>query len=385
MGNETAGRKRLLIFIEWFTPAYKAGGPIRSVQNLIELLRDTVDIYVFAGDRDLGDTKSMSGIELNTWLQRDGLSVIYQERQRLNYKQIQNVIMDVNPDTVYMNSMYSVKFFLLPLLALSFMQYKGRVILSPRGMLKASAMKFGKRKKQIFLFFIRYTGMIKRLIFHASDQQEADDIKKWLKVTEDKIRVISNPPAIQAEREMVTKTPGFMKAIFVGRLHPIKGLDYLLDNLGSVRSNVILHVFGWTEKEDYYQLCLQKARMLPQNIEVIFHGPKPAAEILHQMKHAHIFILPTHGENFGHAIFEALAAGKPVIISDQTPWRNLEQKKAGWDVALKDSKQFVTAIETAAAMGQEEYDQMSKHAHRYAAGYIERSHLKEKYTKLFDA
>ena len=48
-----------------------------------------------------------------------------------------------------------------------------------------------------------------------------------------------------------------------------------------------------------------------------------------------LFLLPSLGENYSHVTCEALSAGCPVLISDRTPWRNLQQKGVGWDVPLK--------------------------------------------------
>jgi hypothetical protein len=73
----------------------------------------------------------------------------------------------------------------------------------------------------------------------------------------------------------------------------------------------------------------------------------------------------------------------PVIISDQTPWRNLEAQKVGWDLPLSDLEGFVSAIERAAAMDQQEYDTWSRSTHQYALDFIEGAHLKARYLELF--
>ena len=59
---------RILIFIDWFLPAYKAGGPIRSIANLVDHLNGDFDFYIITGDRDLGDVKPIKDIFLNSWI-----------------------------------------------------------------------------------------------------------------------------------------------------------------------------------------------------------------------------------------------------------------------------------------------------------------------------
>ncbi|MFM9909984.1 MAG: glycosyltransferase, partial [Chitinophagaceae bacterium] len=89
------------------------------------------------------------------------------------------------------------------------------------------------------------------------------------------------------------------------------------------------------------------------------------------------------GENFGHAIFEALASGRPVMISDQTPWRNLAEKKAGWDIPLDQPKKFEQACHQAVHWNQAEFDEWSTAALSLAKNLMEQTELKSNYFKLF--
>ena len=63
-------RNQVLIFIDWFLPAYKAGGPIKSVLNLTNCLSDTHDFYIISSNRDLDDTIVVENSILNKWIER---------------------------------------------------------------------------------------------------------------------------------------------------------------------------------------------------------------------------------------------------------------------------------------------------------------------------
>jgi glycosyltransferase involved in cell wall biosynthesis len=63
-----------------------------------------------------------------------------------------------------------------------------------------------------------------------------------------------------------------------------------------------------------------------------------------------LFLLPTRGENFGHAIFDALEVGLPVLLSDQTPWRDLERIGAGWSLPLANPDRFAATIDDFATL-----------------------------------
>ncbi|MCB8933280.1 MAG: glycosyltransferase, partial [Chthonomonadaceae bacterium] len=81
------------------------------------------------------------------------------------------------------------------------------------------------------------------------------------------------------------------------------------------------------------------------------------------------FFMPTHGENFGHAIWEALAAGLPVVISDKTAWRGLEAAGAGWDLPLSDEAAFTRVVQGLVEMGSEAHAVLGAGARALAEGF----------------
>jgi glycosyltransferase involved in cell wall biosynthesis len=107
----------------------------------------------------------------------------------------------------------------------------------------------------------------------------------------------------------------------------------------------------------------------------------PNEQVIQVLQEHHLFVLPTFGENFGHAIFEALLAGKPVLISDKTPWLGLEKKKLGHDLPLE-SAGFDRALRFYASMDQAAYDEWSKAAWSYARDIQSASQLKQDYQKM---
>ncbi|GIU70081.1 MAG: hypothetical protein KatS3mg002_1317 [Candidatus Woesearchaeota archaeon] len=74
--------RKILIFIDWYIPAYKAGGPVKSIANLIALLKHKVDFYIITGDRDEGDIIPFSNLVFNKWHSNDGYKVIYLSKEK---------------------------------------------------------------------------------------------------------------------------------------------------------------------------------------------------------------------------------------------------------------------------------------------------------------
>jgi len=122
---------------------------------------------------------------------------------------------------------------------------------------------------------------------------------------------------------------------------------------------------------------------LPANITVGYHGDVEPSKIENTLKGYEVFILPSKSENYGHAIYEALSAGRPVITSNNTPWNKLEDAKAGMNVSLTNTLELVQAIERFAAMKTEELEAWSNSASIYAAGAVDVEAIRRQYEEMF--
>ena len=376
--------KKILVFVDWFEPAYKAGGPITAAVNFVQSMNNLFELYVFTGDRDLGDSAPLPGVATNEWLEKyPGVKVFYASPGMLSMKKIRRVIEEVNPNFVYLHSLFSRHFAVVPLLLNRLGKVRARVVMAPRGMLRKSALQHKSSKKKLFLTAFNLLGLQKNVLFQATDETEYQDVLKHFG-KHCQVKLVPDLVVDQnGKLQSVPKLAGQLKMIFVGRIHPIKNLDFLLGCLSQCTATVELAVVGSIEDEAYWNKCAAMIAALPPNIKVNMMHSQPGSAVKELMLSHHLFALPTKGENFGHAIFEALAAGRPVLISDQTPWRDLEKQKAGWDIPLDYSAKFAATIEQVAAMTNEELDQWCTGAWHFCRQYIESSGIKEQYIKLF--
>jgi glycosyltransferase involved in cell wall biosynthesis len=378
-------KKRIMLFADWFEPGYRAGGPIRSCVNFVQHMKPHYEIYVFTSDRDLGSTAAYENVPADQWHeQTGGVKIYYCSPAQLGWKNIRQQLHSLKPDFIYLNSMFSKFFSIYPLLISSRKKSPVKIILSPRGMLKESAIQFKPLKKKIFLSLFRSLGFQHRLYFQAADETEKKDIQYFFGPAT-RIALIPNFSGSLADYPAgIEKPPGYLSMVFVGRIHPIKNLHYLLAILNQLKDQVRLAIVGSLEDPAFWNNCQELIHRLPANVAVDYLGEIPNHQLPDIIRQYHIFVLPTKGENFGHAIFEALSQGKPALISDQTPWRNLAEKKAGWDLPLNQPALFRQAIEQAAAFNQQEYDDWSYNAWKYVRDYTEKSNLKEAYLNLFN-
>ncbi|MDP4130491.1 MAG: glycosyltransferase [Bacteroidota bacterium] len=142
-------------------------------------------------------------------------------------------------------------------------------------------------------------------------------------------------------------------------------------------------IYGDVEDEKYWNQAQKVLHFLPPNIAVIFRGPLPHEQVTPTLEANHVFVLPSKGENFGHAIFEAFSSGRPVLISDKTPWRGLKDLQVGWDIPLNCPEAWLRALQEAADADQQTFDAWSEKCHQFAREHLDRSDLKNAYKKLF--
>lgn len=371
----------LLLLTDWFPPAYKAGGPIRSCANIASALSGHWEVWVLTGDRDLGDIQPFASVPLNCWeAQEDGVKVFRAAQGSLQRDRFRQLLRQANPQAVYLNSMFSLTFSIRPMLWLRKDFPNVKVVLAPRGMLKQSALAFKTPKKKAYLFLARLLGWHQNVHFHATDTEEKRSIQHFFGNAA-QITQIGNLPAPVGDYPQ--KPNGVPHFIFVGRIHPIKGLDTALRALQYIEQPLVFTILGNVEDTRYFQLCRALAEGLPANISVHWQEGMANTQVQQLLQQHHFFLLPTYGENFGHAIFEAFAAGTPVLISDQTPWRELERQKIGWDLPLSAPEAWHKAIQSAVDMDEATYQDWSRAAHGFAQRYFAEQDLVGRYLALF--
>jgi glycosyltransferase involved in cell wall biosynthesis len=128
-------------------------------------------------------------------------------------------------------------------------------------------------------------------------------------------------------------------------------------------------MYGTQQNEGYLEQCRAMAAQIA-NAEIRFDGEINPQEVAEALQSAHFFYMTTLGENYGHAIIEALVHSTPVIISDRTPWRNLAQTNAGWDVPLE-SIAVVPILQKCLEMDDAEYQRMTADAFSYGKANAE--------------
>ena len=377
-------RKKILIMIEWFAPGYKAGGPIQSCVNLCTALKDSYEIFVLTTDTDHGETLPYKDIISNKWIYENtiGVMVFYAAKKTATFRQVSKEIMFIDADFVYLNLFFSPGYVLYPLWLKYKNKIRGKVILCPRGTLFDSATRLKWYKKKPLLKLLKWMGVHKQISFHATNETEAKAITRYF-ANSDIVVADNLPNTLQAAFRSCIKIKGSLQCILIARIVPIKNLLFLLQLLAEVRQMITLTIVGPVEDEGYWMECKKAINKLPEKIQINYIGPKHNGQLLSLLQGQHLFVLLTKGENFGHSIFESFLAGRPVLISDQTPWLHLAQLNIGWDLPLHANAPFVEALETAASWNQKEFDEFAEASWAYAGNFIKNPSLTNSYHRLF--
>ncbi|MFY7963874.1 MAG: glycosyltransferase, partial [Chitinophagaceae bacterium] len=346
-----------------------------------------IEVYVITADTDLNETQSYQNIESNKWIEpieNSNVKVYYCSKDKLNKQKIVDIINEVKPTHIYLNHLWSYWFVLQPLF-ITWRKFKHiKIVLCPRGALFPSALHYKNTflKKKAVMLVLKTLRIHKKIHFHATTIQEKEVIQQHFGNVE--ITIANNLPDLQQPSlSFIEKKQGELKLVFIARIVDIKNLKLLLQNLLLVRSNVNVNIAGPTEDEIYWNDCKSIIAKLPANVTTNYVGQITPSQVMPLIQEHHLYCLPTQGENFGHSIFEAFMIGRPVLISNKTPWLNLNKNKVGWDVDLTKENCLLNEIEEAASWTQQEFEAYCKGSWRVASDYISNTNLIADYNKLF--
>jgi glycosyltransferase involved in cell wall biosynthesis len=381
----------ILVLADWYLPGCKAGGSVSAIANLIELVGDEFRFHVITRDRDLTDESPYTRVQTEEWISVGKAHVLY--TSDLSFANLRRHILDVDPHIVYLNSFFSLMTRRILLMRRLGLLPRSAVILAPRGELAPAALRLKPLKKWLYLRLAARTSLFREVTWQANSERERQHIATVVDVhrKQNCEGLIVTPdvpnahwPELLAEQPKPAKRPGAVRLLFLSRISRMKNLRFALESLSSLDGHAEFEIVGPLEDARYWAECQEKIRLLPANIAVRSTGPVQHEGLRRTFLRNEFLLLPTLGESFGYAILEALEAGCPVIISDQTPWRNLQGAGAGWDLPLGRLDQWRKVLDECVAMDDESYQQMSKRASCFAQKWLSAAHRYTDTINLFD-
>ena len=355
-----SGKPIILTFVGNYLPGYKSGGILRTISNTVDYLCDDFEFWIVTRDRDLGEENPYPGVRFNQWQQVGNAMVYYLRPQSSGIKDVLNLIVSTPHNVLYLNSFFdsfTVKVLLIR--RLGWANFK-QVIVAPRGEFAWGSLGLKYPKKLVYILLSRLLGLYEKVVWQASSEFEAQDIIKIMKINPDAIHIALdlpnkiNPDETPDTSSQLTSGSEGLRLIFLSRIAREKNLDYALRVLSKVDIKVVLDIYGPAVDAAYWKECCALIRQLPVNVTVNYLDGVNPADVVHVFSRYDLFLFPTAGENYGHVIAESLEAGTPVLVSTETPWRNLQTDGLGWDIDLIQIDSFVKVIREFALLGNNE-------------------------------
>lgn len=338
-------RPIVLALLGAFWPDHDAAGPNQSLAGLARALGDEFEFKILARDRPFAAREP--AVPTGVWVDRQFARFRYCRVLALGATDLSEILRSTPHDVLMMNGFFDREF-TIPAL---FLRWVGRIprkptILSTRGEFGEGAIGLKSGRKRAYLGLARRLGLLSDVWLHATSSQEASDVRRWFPWCGD---IVIAPNINRLSEFRIPHSSGGgrgVRLLFLGRIARVKNLRFALEALRNVQTSVSFDIIGPVNDAGYWKECERIVAMLPAHVTVRQLGSISNADVQQTMRGYDLLFLPTAGENFGHAIFEALSSGVPVLISDQTPWRNLEKKNGGWDLPLDDTQRFSSVIDS---------------------------------------
>lgn len=378
----TDGRRDILIIMGRYLPGYKDGGPVRSIKNLTDFLGKEYNFKILTCDRDHGDTEAYPDIKVNSWNRVGNADVYYVPPKGFSQKLIVELARQV--DLVYVCGCFN-DYAINTLIANRLGKIKVPVVVAAMGLFSPKEFQLKYYKKKTFTTVFNLLGMFKNVYWSATSEMEISEIKRQVVATDKQFLIAEDlPRKVNEENVRKEKKAGSLKIVWISRIAPKKNLKSAIEILKEAKSNIKFTIYGPVHVQEYWEECKQELRNLPNNVKWEWKGNLDSENVVETLKLYDVFLFPTLGENFGHVIQEALSAGCPCIISNQTPWQDFESKGVGYVFPLDGKNDFVNAVDRYAIMTQEDFQRVSERAHKYAIDVSNNKVDNTGYRKIFD-
>ena len=381
----------ILVFADYYLPGFKAGGPIRTLANMLSQLEGEFHFKIVTRDRDLGDSAKYISVITEKWIKHGDHEILYVDPSKFGFLSVVDLIRNTSFDVLYLNSFFSYWATILPLFAKHlFANRAERVILAPRGEFAAGALNISRKKKLVYFKIVSILGIYNNVTWQASSTNEFQDIAnciaKYLGIQRDEMNIKIAPNLIPANEMARTnlsllQTTVYLRIVFLSRIVPMKNLDFLIDVLSKVKDKVVLNIYGPIENQGYWELCEEKMKTFGDNVSYSYGGIVDHQDVAARLSESDVFFLPTRGENFGRIIFESMAAGVPAVISDKTSWE--ADPNGALTVLPLEVDLWVNEIHKWSQRSQEERNMLRQKALDYASDYSSKSDAYQKNVNLF--
>ena len=250
-------------------------------------------------------------------------------------------------------------------------------VIVPRGTLSKYALSISPIKKKIILALGQQTALKKCDMFIATCEEEYNDIRAL--GYKSPVAIIPNGIDIPSFNRKAIK---HKRVVFLSRIHKKKGIDYLIKAWSRIEPlfpDWQLAIVGPTNK---YGEEMQELSMRLHLKNVSFVGPLYGDDKFHYLYDSELFVLPTHSENWGIAVPEALICSIPVICTKGAPWKGLIDNRCGDWIELSVDSLF-ESMKHLMSLSSDERNEMGQRGHNWVKQEFSWNRIGEKTISAF--
>lgn len=349
----------VLVLLGCFSTGVEATGPNQNLLGMVRALSHRYRFRVLA--------EAVPGDKVGKWQMLQGVEQMPLKAVKGVVPGLRAAIAATPHDAILSNGFFD-RGFTIPSLLMRKLRLIPRrpYLLATHGEFSPGALAISARLKSAYLAAVRRLGLLEEVTLQSTTDLETSEIRAGFRSFDGPIAmtpVIRSVPPMPARAAGPGEGP--LRVVFLSRIDRKKNLHYALECLASAGIKAAYDIYGPVSDEAYWRECQAVIRTMPCNVTVTHRGVVTQREVPLVLSQYDLFFMPTLGENFGHAIVDALAVGLPVLISDQTNWRDLEAIRAGWDIPLDDREATIAALRWLDAAGPDERWRLSVGAHRY--------------------
>lgn len=382
--------KKILLLNPYYEPGYRSGGPQQTIQNIVDVYGEQCQFYILTQNHDKGIEIPYEGIEEDVWLTVGKAKVKYLSSSNYNVFHLKKEYRQF--DLIYSCGLFEKNSVLILAIHRFCRKQKKNLYIAPMGVFSQAAIRSKSLKKQVFLKLYRSLRMFRNIAWSFTSNLEREDAEYVLgkKAIGNRYVIAEDLPRnvdfAHSKEEVAAycKKSGELRVVFLSRICPQKNLKFALQILEHLyRGNIFFDIYGTKEDELYWKNCTEQMKGLPGNVTVNDCGELRPECTVPLFRRYDILLLPTKGENYGHVIYEALASGCIPVISDQTPWQDLDKLSCGHVISLQRMEQFQETIQKWIDVGEEEMRQTRRRAVEHAQQKYQKAVQESAYERIF--
>lgn len=375
--------RRILIITGRYLPGYRDGGPVRSLINLTDWMGDDYDLRIMCLDRDHGDDGPYHDIRVNEYNTVGKAKVWY--TPAFAEDDIERLAGDC--DVVYVCGPYS-DYARMTMRLKKAGRIKAPLFVASMGSFSPEAFRIKGFKKKLYMTYMEIAGMFDNVTWSVTSGREENELKAVLG-KHSRCVIAEDLPRRKMTEHTRVKDDDLLRVCFISRIARKKNLISIPDILSLIDDKhfISIDVYGACEDRDYFEECSKKFDALcreHRDISWEYKGEVDGEEVPSVFADHDAFLFPTLGENYGHVISESIAAGCIPVISDTTPWLDLNEKGCGYVCPVRDKAAFARAVDELFHMSEETMSEMRKKCTQYISTVNELSVKDSGYRRIFE-